>query len=317
MADPDVEFSVDIEGWDPATRRIWGRASAAIPDHENEIIEIEALREALPDFLALPALMYNHTDRPIGLASKAWFTETEFYVEGAIKPTPDCDDVWAAIESGELSQFSIGARRRAGTPACRLRPEARTEPCRTTALDLYSVSLCPRGTAQNPTTFCEIRKALLCRTSETPMPEDLIMNPPEDGPAIDETPEAAPEAQTVITADAVTKLFEMLEKILGLVTPAEIEKGDEDDEGDEPGDEPADDDEIQKAIRKLDARYQKDLATIRKAHAAEIAKLSADIATIRKAKVPKIAVMDLEAARKADHRPGNAAVMNALFRGGN
>lgn len=306
MADADPIFTVDIQGMEPSERRVWGRASAPVPDRELEIVETEGLQAALPDFLALPVLMMNHTDRPIGMVTKAWFKDGEFYIEGEIKPTSDCDDVWAGIESGHLSQFSIGARRRAGSPACRLRPEARTEPCRTTALDLYSVSLCPRDTAQNPSTFCEIRKAL-CRKSEHPMPEDMTLNPPGEEPqAIEEQP-AAPEGQITLTAEAVALIVQLVKDALAPAAPeGEIEKAD-DEESCEDADEPTDD-QIQKAIRKAIAPLNDKLTAMEKQHAA-------DLDQIRKAKVPKIGVLDLEEMRKAGHSPGNASVITSILGG--
>lgn len=301
MADADPIFTVDVQGMEPSERRVWGRASAPVPDRELEIVETEGLQEALSDFLTLPVLMMNHTDRPIGMVTKAWFKDGEFYIEGEIKSTGDCDDVWAGIESGHLSQFSIGARRRAGSPACRLRPEARTEPCRTTALDLYSVSLCPRDTAQNPSTFCEIRKAL-CRKSEHPMPEDMTLNPPGEEPqAIEEQP-AAPEGQITLTAEAVALIVQLVKDALAPAAPeGEIEKAD--DEEDRPSDDETDD-KIQKAIAPLKAK----MAAMEKQHAA-------DLDTIRKAKVPKIGVLDIEEMRKAGHSPGNASVITSILGG--
>jgi hypothetical protein len=144
--------------------------------------------------------------------------------------------------------------------------------------------------------------------------EDMLMNPPEEAPAVDEAPATPPEGQIVLTEEAVALIVKLVKDALAAGADAgEIEKADGEDEPD--GDEPADDDEIQKAIRKLDARYKKELETIQKAHKAEIAKLTADIDTIRKAKVQKVAVMDLEEARKANHQPGNAAIIGALLGG--
>jgi hypothetical protein len=309
MAEPDYTFTVDVLGWDPATRRIWGRASAPVPDGENEIIEPPALKEALPDFLALPVLMWNHTDRPVGLAPQAWFEDDQFYIDGNLKPTSDCDDLAARMDAGERFQFSISAKRRAGSPSCRLPPEARVEPCRTTALDLYSISLCPRGTAQNPTTFCEIRKAF-CRKSENPMPdEDMTMNPPGDEPQAVEEP-AAPEGQITLTAEAVALIVQLVKDALAApAAEGDIEKGD-DDPKDDQGDDSTDDDQIQKAIRKAIAPLNAKITAMEKQH-------KADLDQIRKAKVPKFAVQDPKEAQKGIRTGGNVAVLRGIFGGGN
>jgi hypothetical protein len=102
MAEPDFTFTVDVLGWDPETRRVWGCASEPVPDRENEIIEAPALAEALPDFLALPVLLWDHTDRPIGLTPKAWFEGDRFFIDGNLKPTSDCDDISARADARKV-----------------------------------------------------------------------------------------------------------------------------------------------------------------------------------------------------------------------
>lgn len=142
-------------------RKVWGMASCPEIDREGEIIMKAAVEESLKDFMKLPVMHLNHTERPIGWFVKAEFRGQNLYVEGRIKPTSDCDDVWRDIEKGKLAQWSIYGDRVDATPSCAIDPSMRTEPCVTKALDLYSISLCDKGTAINSQTFAQVMKSII------------------------------------------------------------------------------------------------------------------------------------------------------------
>jgi len=142
------------------TRKVWGLASSPDIDREGEVILKAAIQESLKDFMALPIMHLNHTERSIGWFTKAEFRGQDLYVEGQIKPTSDCDKVWEDIENGVLSQWSIYGDRVEATPSCALDPSMRTEACFTKALDLYSISLCDKNTAINSKTFAEVVKSI-------------------------------------------------------------------------------------------------------------------------------------------------------------
>ena len=138
-------------------RIIRGCASDPEEDKEKEIMLREALEEALPNFMYLPIIHLDHTERPIGLVKSAYFdTDDKFQIDGRVKPTSDCDDVWSRIKSGELSQYSIFGRRIEGSEACSLNPRFRDRPCITKRLHLDSISICPKGNAINPNTEVEV-----------------------------------------------------------------------------------------------------------------------------------------------------------------
>ena len=141
-------------------RKVWGLASSPDIDREGEVILKSAIEESLIDFMALPIIHLNHTERSIGWFTKAEFRGQDLYVEGRIKPTSDCDQVWDEIEKGTLTQWSIYGDRVKATPSCALDPSMRQEPCVTKALDLYSISLCDKGTAINSRSFAEVLKSV-------------------------------------------------------------------------------------------------------------------------------------------------------------
>ena len=153
----DLSYTTEPDG----KRKVWGCCSIPTVDREKELILREALEEALSNYMALPVFHYNHTERPIGMATSAQFGQDHgLYVEGYIKPTDDCDDVWSEIQSGKLTQWSIYGKRIEGNQFCRLDPQHRSSPCVTSKMRLDSISICPKGDAINQGTFLEIVKAL-------------------------------------------------------------------------------------------------------------------------------------------------------------
>ena len=132
-------------------RRFWGEASSPEVDTQNEIVEKAALEEALAAFMALPVVDFFHTGIPVGLVTKAWWKGDRLRIEGRIKETSDCDPVWQGMVDGILTELSIWGKRTSGTPECRLRPDqrSRSRPCVTKAIRMYTISICPRGSAVN------------------------------------------------------------------------------------------------------------------------------------------------------------------------
>lgn len=158
---------MDLGVLEGSGRRIWGLASSPEPDRENEIVTRAAMEEALHFFLKHPIIHYYHTERPIGILTKAWFQGNDLYVEGEIWGDESADDIWAAIQKGTLTQWSIYGRPRARTGPCSLPPSQRSSPCVTKALWLDSISLCPGGTAINAKTFADVVKALTLKATTT------------------------------------------------------------------------------------------------------------------------------------------------------
>lgn len=122
-------------------RKISGCAHFETIDREKEIVLLKALAEALPDFMRHPILHYQHTERPVGTVTKAEIQDRGFYLEASIFDTSDTDDVWMEMQKGELNKFSIFGIRKSSTPECKLHPSARTSPCVTKAMDLWSISV--------------------------------------------------------------------------------------------------------------------------------------------------------------------------------
>jgi len=242
-------FTIQIQALQGSGRRFTGVASDLLPDNENEVVEKAAMETALEWFMHLPVVDYFHTGIPVGLITKAEYRGGDLDIEGRIKETPDADPVWAALVKGELSQLSIWGRRTAGSPECRLAAGKRRpgSPCVTKGIVLYTISLCPLGTAVNPRTHAEVLKALTSTGTslihptvdgtpgERHMPnlnddenqtEQTGGNPPADAPPtdtpaedtqIEKTEDPAPEPTL---GDVVVLLKEVLQRL-----PAPAEAG--------------------------------------------------------------------------------------------
>lgn len=118
-------------------RSIRGIATAPIFDRENELITRAAIEKALPYYMEIPTLTVNHTERPVGIVTKAEFDDKDrLVIEARIGMSPACDDVWNLVKSGVLNSFSIAGRRREST--CNGNGQA----CVTKSLWLDSITIC-------------------------------------------------------------------------------------------------------------------------------------------------------------------------------
>ena len=142
-----ADFSIQSD------RKIYGVAHVPVIDRENEIILADAIRKALPEYMKLPILHVQHTERPVGTVTKAFVDESgKLHIYADIKDTEDTNDVWSDIESGELNKFSIFGKRDDASPECALAPTQRISPCVTKALTLFSISVVGDN-AMNQDTF--------------------------------------------------------------------------------------------------------------------------------------------------------------------
>lgn len=244
------------------TRKIKGCASVPVPDRENEIVTREAIEAALPAFMELPVLHYWHSERPVGWVDKAYFDdEDRFHVEGRIKSTPDCDDIWDRIKSGEITQFSIFGRRREGNAFCRLDPEHRRQPCETSSLFLDSISVCPDTTAQNQQTYLEIAKAQPEGIAEeTPSDTILKSDRAEEQPMTDTEAESAPSGDNDVLQKLLDGMQQVVSTVQDLSTRLEAVEDSlgthEEPDGDETGgEEPEETDEVEKGDEYPDDGY--------------------------------------------------------------
>jgi len=308
-------------------RKVWGLASCPDIDREGEVILKKAIEESLHDFMALPIMHLNHTERPIGWFTKAEFRGQDLYVEGRIKPTPDCDDVWNDVLSGKLSQWSIFGDRTNATPSCALDPSSRTEPCVTKALALYSITLCDRNTAINSKTFAEVMKSIIKAqslvekatdsasnmihpTTDGKYPKEVMKTmEPEDEKKVPEAPAkeegaaqepsgAGDEIKQLLTT--IVERLQSLESSIGLNKAEDPEEKKEEEENKEVQKSPCAK-KAEAAAAAATTLSKADLGRITKAEE-RIAALEAELVTLKKstAKPPSVFVIDPKAAEEGE-----------------
>lgn len=140
-------------------RKVKGIFHQPVVDKDGEIINSKGMRDAVPDFMHLPALHDFHKERPVGLATKVQeLGGGRFYMEGVIKATHDCDDVWEKVKTGNYGQMSIFGKRTKYNNQCALPQSMRSGPCVTDGVRLDSISICDEN-ARNPQTSLEMMKA--------------------------------------------------------------------------------------------------------------------------------------------------------------
>jgi len=196
----ELSFSIDFSIL--SDRRIGGLAHFEQADLENEIIEIDAIIKALPNFMEHPIIHYQHTERPIGTITKAEIKDKGLWIEGSIYDTPDTDDVWEEIQNGSLNKYSIYGRRLKGNDQCRIPPENRMSPCVTKAIALWSISAVGDN-AINQMTFLEVIKALR---------GDTVTD--EETQEVEEKAEETPQEPELLKAE--TNMSSILERLGGV-----------------------------------------------------------------------------------------------------
>lgn len=167
-----IEKSVQEWDFDPkeilaSPRKVQGIFHQPVVDKDGELITPEGMRNAVPDFMHLPALHDFHKERPVGLATKIKeLSGGRFFFEGVIKATSDCDDIWEKVKTGNYDQVSIFGKRTKYNNQCSMPQNMRSGTCVTDGVRLDSISVCDEN-ARNPQTSLEVKKARTVLDADT------------------------------------------------------------------------------------------------------------------------------------------------------
>lgn len=107
------DYSFDITKIDSERRIIEGYASVEEIDRDNEIIGLEALKNALGEYMKNPIIRYMHNKDfgPIGKAIDAYVDNKGLFIRAKISDkTEKAKEAWGLIEDGILKAFSIGGK---------------------------------------------------------------------------------------------------------------------------------------------------------------------------------------------------------------
>ena len=106
----DFKFEAPTKKADGAIGYLEGYASTNEVDSYNEIVEPDAFREAMPEYMKFPIVLFGHAwnDKPIGKVVDFTIDAKGLWVRVAIADTEEGRDIKALVEFGILKSFSIG-----------------------------------------------------------------------------------------------------------------------------------------------------------------------------------------------------------------
>lgn len=124
----ELNFFLPITKIDKAQRMVWGYASTPTLDLDGEVVELDAIRAALPDYMEWRNIREMHQPSAVGIAKEANIDEKGLYLGAKIVD----DGAWQKVEEGVYKGFSIG-----GNTTSR-------DGNRITGLDLIEISIVDR-----------------------------------------------------------------------------------------------------------------------------------------------------------------------------
>jgi HK97 family phage prohead protease len=101
-----IEKFIPLTKIDTDLKVVSGFASTPDLDSDGEVIEVNALRRALPDYLEFPTIRRMHQLDPVGTTINAEVTELGLFISAKIVDS----DAWEKIKAGVYKGFSIGGR---------------------------------------------------------------------------------------------------------------------------------------------------------------------------------------------------------------
>lgn len=101
-----AKFFVPIAKMDAEERMVYGYASTESVDNQGEIIKIEALRDALDEYMKFANVREMHQNSAVGVCKAAKIDDKGLYVGVHVVD----DSAWEKVKSGVYKGFSIGGQ---------------------------------------------------------------------------------------------------------------------------------------------------------------------------------------------------------------
>lgn len=102
----DLNFFMPIAKKDDAQRMVWGYASTPTLDLDNEIVTIDAIKAALPDYMEWANIREMHQPSAVGVAKEANIDTKGLYLGARITD----EEAWQKVLDGVYKGFSIGGK---------------------------------------------------------------------------------------------------------------------------------------------------------------------------------------------------------------
>jgi len=144
-------FSVPITKINKDQQMVWGYASTPARDFDGDVITLDALKGALPDYMEFANIREMHDMVAVGVTKEAEVDDKGLYIGAKIVDPM----AWLKVKEGVYKAFSIGGNATARDPA-----DAHT----ITGLQLVEISLVDRPA--NPEAIIDVFKAVRSAMSE-------------------------------------------------------------------------------------------------------------------------------------------------------
>jgi hypothetical protein len=102
----NLSLFVPIAKIDKTQRMVWGYASTPTLDLDDEIVDIDAIKAALPQYMQWRNIREMHQPSAVGVAKEAAIDEKGLYIGAKIVD----DEAWKKVEAEVYKGFSIGGR---------------------------------------------------------------------------------------------------------------------------------------------------------------------------------------------------------------
>lgn len=87
-------------------RMVYGYASTPDLDSQGEIVELEAIKKALPSYMKFPTIREMHTTNAVGRTKSAKVDDKGLFIQAKIVD----DNAWKKVKEGVFNGFSIGGK---------------------------------------------------------------------------------------------------------------------------------------------------------------------------------------------------------------
>jgi len=100
----DFNRTVPIQKTDDEQRMVYGFASTPDLDSQGEVVELNALKNALPEYMKFPAIREMHQPKAAGITKETKIDEKGLFIGAKIVD----NDAWKKVKEGVYRAFSIG-----------------------------------------------------------------------------------------------------------------------------------------------------------------------------------------------------------------
>lgn len=103
----DFNYFMPIEKIDEEKRMVWGYASTPTKDTQGEVVTLEAIKAALPDYMSWANIREMHTSSAVGVTKEAHVDGNGLYIGAKVVDEP----AWQKCREGVYKGFSIGGKK--------------------------------------------------------------------------------------------------------------------------------------------------------------------------------------------------------------